>query len=141
MVGSNETTQQSRTLTSASDMYYDITQTLSLTTSGDGSQDGIVVITNTGNDDAILSLTNLKVTYSGAGRSIFTVDENSAAATRTLAASRAALADDSIEEQPQEPEQPAEPEGQNPLQNLVNDIKNTVNYIGEKLQSWFGSWF
>ena len=69
MVGSNETTQQSRTLTSASDMYYDITQTLSLTTSGDGSQDGIVVITNTGNDDAILSLTNLKVTYSGAGRS------------------------------------------------------------------------
>ena len=141
MVGSNETTQQSRTLTSASDMYYDITQTLSLTTSGDGSQDGIVVITNTGNDDAILSLTNLKVTYSGAGRSIFTVDENSAAAIRTLAASRAALADDSIEEQPQEPEQPAEPEGQNPLQNLVNDIKNTVNYIGEKLQSWFGSWF
>ena len=71
MVGSNETTQQSRTLTSASDMYYDITQTLSLTTSGDGSQDGIVVITNTGNDDATLSLTNLKVTYSGAGRSIF----------------------------------------------------------------------
>lgn len=141
MVGSNETTQQSRTLTSASDMYYDITQTLSLTTSGDGSQDGIVVITNTGNDDAILSLTNLKVTYSGAGRSTFTVDENSAAAIRTLAASRAALADDSIEEQPQEPEQPAEPEGQNPLQNLVNDIKNTVNYIGEKLQSWFGSWF
>ena len=135
MVGSNETTQQSRTLTSASDMYYDITQTLSLTTSGDGSQDGIVVITNTGNDDAILSLTNLKVTYSGAGRSTFTVDENSAAAIRTLAASRAALADDSIEEQP------AEPEGQNPLQNLVNDIKNTVNYIGEKLQSWFGSWF
>ena len=141
MVGSNEITQQSRTLTSASDMYYDITQTLSLMTSGDGSQDGIVVITNTGNNEAILSLTNLKVTYSGAGRSTFTVDENSAAAIRTLAASRAALADDSIEEQPQEPEQPAEPEGQNPLQNLVNDIKNTVNYIGEKLQSWFGSWF
>ena len=141
MVGSNETTQQSRTLTSASDMYYDITQTLSLTTSGDGSQDGIVVITNTGDDDAILSLTNLKVTYSGAGRSTFTVDENSAAAIRTLAASRAALADDSIEEQPQEPEQPAEPEWQNPWQNLVNDIKNTVNYIGEKIQGWFGSWF
>ena len=74
MVGSNETTQQSRTLTSASDMYYDITQTLSLTTSGDGSQDSIVVITNTGDDDAILSLTNLKVTYSGEGRSTFTVD-------------------------------------------------------------------
>lgn len=141
MVGSNETTQQSRTLTSASDMYYDITQTLSLTTSGDGSQDGIVVITNTGDDDAILSLTNLKVTYSRAGRSTFTVDENSAAAIRTLAASRAALADDSIEEQPQEPEQPAEPEWQNPWQNLVNDIKNTVNYIGEKIQGWFGSWF
>ena len=141
MVGSNETTQQSRTLTSASDMYYDITQTLSLTTSGDGSQDSIVVITNTGDDDAILSLTNLKVTYSGEGRSTFTVDENSAAAIRTLAASRAALADDSIEEQPQEPEQPAEPEWQNPWQNLVNDIKNTVNYIGEKIQGWFGSWF
>lgn len=144
MVGSNETTQQSRTLTSASDMYYDITQTLSLTTSGDGSQDGIVVITNTGNDDAILSLTNLKVTYSGEGRSTFTVDESSAAVIRTLAASRAALTDDSTvdePEQPQEPEQPAEPEWQNPWQNLVNGIKNTVNYIGEKIQSWLGSWF
>ena len=143
MVGSNETTQQSRTLTSASDMYYDITQTLSLTTSGDGSQEGIVVITNTGDDDAILSLTNLKVTYSGAGSSTFTVDENSAAAIRALAASRTVLTDDSIEEEPQpeQPEQPAEPEWQDPWKNLVNDIKNTVNYIGEKLQSWFGSWF
>ena len=144
MVGSNETTQQSRTLTSASDMYYDITQTLSLTTSGNGSQEGIVVITNTGDDDAILSLTNLKVTYSGAGRSTFTVDESSAAVIRTLAASRAALTDDSTvdePEQPQEPEQPAEPEWQNPWQNLVNGIKNTVNYIGEKIQSWLGSWF
>ena len=143
MVGSNETTQQSRTLTSASDMYYDITQTLSLTTSGDGSQEGIVVITNTGDDDAILSLTNLKVTYSGAGRSTFTVDENSAAAIRALAASRTVLTDDSIEEEPQpeQPEQPAEPEWKDPWKNLVNDIKNTVNYIGEKLQSWFGSWF
>ena len=144
MVGSNETTQQSRTLTSASDMYYDITQTLSLTTSGDGSQEGIVVITNTGDDDAILSLTNLKVTYSGEGRSTFTVDESSAAVIRTLAASRAALTDDSTvdePEQPQEPEQPAEPEWQNPWQNLVNGIKNTVNYIGEKIQSWLGSWF
>ena len=111
---------------------------LSLTTSGDGSQEGIVVITNTGNDDAILSLTNLKVTYSGAGRSTFTVDESSAAVIRTLAASRAALTDDSTvdePEQPQEPEQPAEPEWQNPWQNLVNGIKNTVNYIGEKIQS------
>lgn len=144
MVGSNETTQQSRTLTSASDMYYDITQTLSLTTSGDGSQEGIVVITNTGDDDAILSLTNLKVTYSGEGRSTFTVDESSAAVIRTLAASRAALTDDSTvdePEQPQEPEQPAEPEWQNPWQNLVDGIKNTVNYIGEKIQSWLGSWF
>ncbi|HIZ13174.1 MAG TPA: VWA domain-containing protein [Candidatus Mediterraneibacter stercorigallinarum] len=144
MVGSNETTQQSRTLTSASDMYYDITQTLSLTTSGDGSQEGIVVITNTGDNGAILSLTNLKVTYFGEGRSTFTVDESSAAVIRTLAASRAALTDDSTvdePEQPQEPEQPAEPEWQNPWQNLVNGIKNTVNYIGEKIQSWLGSWF
>ena len=144
MVGSNETTQQSRTLTSASDMYYDITQTLSLTTSGDGSQEGIVVITNTGDNGAILSLTNLKVTYSEEGRSTFTVDESSAAVIRTLAASRAALTDDSTvdePEQPQEPEQPAEPEWQNPWQNLVNGIKNTVNYIGEKIQSWLGSWF
>lgn len=144
MVGSNETTQQSRTLTSASDMYYDITQTLSLTTSGDGSQEGIVVITNTGDNGAILSLTNLKVTYSGEGRSTFTVDESSAAVIWTLAASRAALTDDSTvdePEQPQEPEQPAEPEWQNPWQNLVNGIKNTVNYIGEKIQSWLGSWF
>lgn len=142
MVGSNETTQQSRTLTSASDMYYDITQTLSLTTSGDGSQDGIVVITNTGDDDAILSLTNLKVTYSGVGRSTFTVDENSAAAIRTLAASRTAFADDSTTESPEEGiQQPEEPTWQKPIQNLITGIKNTVNYIEQKLQNWFGGWF
>ena len=45
------------------------------------------------------------------------------------------------EPEEKKPEQPAEPEWQDPWKNLVNDIKNTVNYIGEKLQSWFGSWF
>lgn len=143
-VGSNQTTQRSMTLTTATDMYYDITNTLAMTTNGDGSQDGIVVITNTGSDDAILSLTNIKVTYSGQGISTFTIDDESAAQIRTLAAARMSVSDDSIVQQPEEPdepEQPTAPSWQEQWDNVVTGIKNTVNYIGQKIQNWFSSWF
>ena len=124
-------------------MYYDITDTLRLTTNNDGSQEGIVVITNTGDEDTILSLTNIKVTYSGSGRSTFTVDDESVSQITTLAAARAAVLSDSTEsgDDVQQPQQPEKPSWQQQLDKVVTDIKDTVNYIGQKIQSWFGSWF
>lgn len=147
-VGSNQTMQESMSLTSASDMYYDITNTIYMTSNGDGSQDGIVVITNTGSDSAILSLTNIKITYSGVGRSTFTLDDESVSQIRALAAARTAVSDnDSAGQQPQEPSQPQEPQQpskpnwQDQWNNVVNDIKNTVNYIGQQISGWFSRWF
>lgn len=142
-VGSNQQIQRTLTLTTSSDMYYDITDTLRLTTNNDGSQEGIVVITNTGDEDTILSLTNIKVTYSGSGRSTFTVDDESASQITTLAAARAAVLSDSTEsgDDVQQPQQPEKPSWQQQLDKVVTDIKDTVNYIGQKIQSWFGSWF
>ena len=142
-VGSNQQIQRTLTLTTASDMYYDITDTLRLTTNNDGSQEGVVVITNTGDEDTILSLTNIKVTYSGSGRSTFTVDDESVSQITALAAARAAVLNDSTEsgDDVQQPQQPEKPAWQQQLDKVVTGIKDTVNYIGQKIQSWFGSWF
>lgn len=142
-VGSNQQIQRTLTLTTSSDMYYDITDTLRLTTNNDGSQEGIVVITNTGDEDTILSLTNIKVTYSGSGRSTFTVDDESVSQITTLAAARAAVLSDSTEsgDDVQQPQQPEKPSWQQQLDKVVTDIKDTVNYIGQKIQSWFSGWF
>lgn len=142
-VGSNQQIQRTLTLTTVSDMYYDITDTLRLTTNNDGSQEGVVVITNTGDADTILSLTNMKVTYSGSGRSTFTVDDESVSQITALAAARAAVLNDSTEsgDDVQQPQQPEKPAWQQKLDKVVTGIKDTVNYIGQKIQSWFGSWF
>lgn len=142
-VGSNQQIQRTLTLTTASDMYYDITDTLRMTTNNDGSQEGVVVITNTGDKDTILSLTNMKVTYSGSGRSTFTVDDESVSQITALAAARAAVLNDSTEsgDDVQQPQQPEKPAWQQKLDKVVTGIKDTVNYIGQKIQSWFGSWF
>lgn len=149
-VGSNQTVQESMTLTTASDMYYDITRTINMTTNGDGSQDGIVVITNTGSDGVIISLTNIKVTYSDSenGGSTFTVDDESVSQIRALAAARTAVSDnDSAGQppqepsQPQEPQQPSKPNWQEQWDNVVTGIKDTVNYIGQQISGWFSRWF
>ena len=143
-VGSNQQIQRTLTLTTVSDMYYDITDTLRLTTNNDGSQEGVVVITNTGDEDMILSLTNMKVTYSGSGRSTFTVDDESVSQITALAAARAAVLNDSIDNggnDVQQPQQPSKPNWQDQWNNVVTGIKETVSYIGQKIQSWFGSWF
>ena len=143
-VGSNQQIQRTLTLTTVSDMYYDITDTLRMTTNNDGSQEGVVVITNTGDEDTILSLTNIKVTYSGSGRSTFTVDDESVSQITALAAARAAVLNDSIDNggnDVQQPQQPSKPNWQDQWNNVVTGIKETVSYIGQKIQSWFGSWF
>lgn len=49
-------------INTATDMYYDITKTINFTSTRD-SKEGIVVVTNSGTSDSIISITNLKITY------------------------------------------------------------------------------
>lgn len=146
-VGSNEAPEKKISLNTATDMYYDITDSLRINAGGGSSdvQNAIVVITNTSNDDVILSLTNLKVTYAEAGGSSrMTLDDASVLQIRSLAASRISSADTEETVQPSEPEEPANPEQptwQDQWNNVVTGIKETVSYIGQKIQSWFSGWF
>ncbi len=56
-------------LTSATDMYYNITSNINWTTNDDNSVYGTVVITNNSGKDTIASITNLKLTYDVSGQS------------------------------------------------------------------------
>lgn len=146
-VGSDGAHEEKISLNTATDMYYDITDSLTINAGGGSSdvQNAIVVITNTSNDDVILSLTNLKVTYAEAGGSSrMTLDDASVLQIRSLAASRISSADTEETVQPSEPEEPANPEQptwQDQWNNVVTGIKETVSYIGQKIQSWFSGWF
>ena len=58
----------------------------------------------------------------------------------------AGMIDESMDtEQMAAPPKPDEfrskPAWQQKLDKVVTGIKDTVNYIGQKIQSWFGSWF
>ncbi len=62
--GSSAITNDPISLSTATDMYYDVTNNIKFTTKDDGSKEGIVVITNNSAQDNIVSLTDLKITYS-----------------------------------------------------------------------------
>ncbi|MFR2315475.1 vWA domain-containing protein [Terrisporobacter sp.] len=62
--GSSAGTNDPISLSTATDMYYDVTNNIKFTTKDDGSKEGIVIITNNSEKDNIVSLTDLKITYS-----------------------------------------------------------------------------
>ena len=62
--GSSAGTNDPISLSTATDMYYDVTNNIKFTTKDNGSKEGIVVITNNSAQDNIVSLTDLKITYS-----------------------------------------------------------------------------
>lgn len=73
-----------------------------------------------------------------------TLDDASVLQIRSLAASRISSADTEETVQPSEPEEPVNPEQptwQDQWNNVVTGIKETVSYIGQKIQSWFSGWF
>lgn len=135
-VGSNNEIQKVINLSSATDMYYDITEPIQMTTNGDGSRDGIVVITNTGEEDAILSLTNIKVTYSEAGDSTFTVDDDSVSQIRAIAAARAEAMDEDSSQQPQEPTTPSKPNWQEKVEDIIDAAESFLDDLADQWQSF-----
>ena len=135
-VGSNNEIQKVINLSSATDMYYDITGSIQMTTNDDGSRDGIVVITNTGEEDAILSLTNIKVTYSEAGDSTFTVDDDSVSQIRAIAAARAEAMDEDSSQQPQEPTTPSKPNWQEKVEDIIDAAESFLDDLADQWQSF-----
>lgn len=135
-VGSNSEIQKVINLSSATDMYYDITGSIRMTTNDDGSRDGIVVITNTGGEDAILSLTNIKVTYSEAGDSTFTVDDDSVSQIRAIAAARAEAMDEDSSQQPQEPTTPSKPNWQEKVEDIIDAAESFLDDLADQWQSF-----
>lgn len=135
-VGSNNEIQKVINLSSATDMYYDITGSIRMTTNDDGSRDGIVVITNTGEEDAILSLTNIKVTYSEAGDSTFTVDDDSVSQIRAIAAARAEAMDEDSSQQPQEPTTPSKPNWQEKVEDIIDAAESFLDDLADQWQSF-----
>lgn len=55
-------------LTSATDMYYNVTSNINWITNDDNSVYGTVIITNNSKEDTIASITNLKLTYENTGQ-------------------------------------------------------------------------
>ena len=125
-VGSNNEIQKVINLSSATDMYYDITGSIQMTTNDDGSRE----------DDAILSLTNIKVTYSEAGDSTFTVDDDSVSQIRAIAAARAKAMDEDSSQQPQEPTTPSKPNWQEKLEDIIDAAESFLDDLADQWQSF-----
>ena len=143
------------TIETTTDMYYDLT----------GYKGDIIVISNTGknNTDGIISLTNIKSTYTsnpnattfGLSRMASGEDEEVVnnetsiymtpkAATLTLKSLNAPVEDETpdvdVPEAPVEPEEP-DTEGEDSVADTVVEIVNTIVNAVKKVFDWFKKWF
>lgn len=129
--GSDTSSERTFTLNTATDMYYDITDTLNFTVKDEsGVKSAQLVVTNTGEEDTIVSLTHLKITYADAGRETSLItDETVVANTLKVASARAAgTSDHGSASNPPEAEPEEKPTGQ---------IFEKLNKVIRKI---FGRW-
>lgn len=123
----------------ATDMYYDVTNTIKFITNDDGSKEGIVVISNTGELDNIISLTNIKITYNEpkAVKAIYSVDDVTIEESLQIASFRMEAPVETPDDNP-----PVETPDDNPSQDdaqsdILESIINTINTIKQWLSKWF----
>ena len=139
-VGSDIDTGREITLNTATDMYYDISDSLNFVVNSEsGEKTANMVVTNTSDSaDVILSLTNLKVTYDNSGMS-YSLFVDEAVVENTFAVVNARLAVVEEPEEPENPETPEEPEtpekpDKNPGKDFMEDLYSFIKDI-------FGKWF
>lgn len=135
-VGSNSSTTETYTIGTATDMYYDITRTFSSTTNSDGSEEGIIVITNTGEDDVILSLTNMKITYSDQRSSKYMIDDQSVEKIKKIAIERAETMGEDSSQLPQEPTTPSKPNWQEKVEDIIDAAESFLDDLADQWQSF-----
>lgn len=139
-IGSNSDSSKDFILNSATDMYYDVTNAIVFNNDGEA----YVVITNVGDSDAIVSLTNIKFTYDESPTvqpSIVSNEEVGQYAVKmTLSRNNVEDTDsstgsndteDNIQDKPTE--KPSDDKN-NTLDKVVNTIKNTIKNLFSK---WF----
>ena len=139
-IGSNVNSTKDFTLNSATDMYYDVTNAIVF----DDNGEAYVVITNTGDSDAIVSLTNIKFTYDEEPLiqpSILsnievveytvkmTLDRNSIEGSDSSKDDNET--EDSTDEQPNE----------NPSNDKNNTLDKVANTIKNTIKNLFSKWF
>lgn len=136
-VGSNDVATRTYTIGTATDMYYDITKTfVPYRTNSDGSEEGIIVITNTGEDDVILSLTNMKITYSDQRSSKYMIDDLSVEKIQKIAMARAEAMDEDSSQQPQEPTTPSKPNWQEKVEDIIDAAESFLDDLADQWQSF-----
>lgn len=139
-IGSNVNSTKDFTLNSATDMYYDVTNAIVF----DDNGEAYVVITNTGDSDAIVSLTNIKFTYDeepliqpsilsnievGEYTVKMTLDRNSIEGSDSSKDDNET--EDSTDEQPNE----------NPSNDKNNTLDKVANTIKNTIKNLFSKWF
>ena len=155
IVGSGSEDEDKKiSLTSATDMYYDITSSINWTTNNDGSVYGTVIITNNSttnneNETIIASITNLKLTYANPDKDYDvyvnqnTVDEANKIAVRRMSN----ILDNSEENKESDEKGDNSQEGNNGSSNEGSDSSeeenntNTNNPIKDFFNKLFGKWF
>ena len=155
IVGSGSEDEDKKiSLTSATDMYYDITSSINWTTNNDGSVYGTVIITNNSttnneNETIIASITNLKLTYANPNKDYDvyvnqnTVDEANKIAVRRMSN----ILDNSEENKESDEKGDNSQEGNNGSSNEGSDSSeeenntNTNNPIKDFFNKIFGKWF
>lgn len=133
-VGSDTDSEREYSLNTATDMYYNITDTLNFVVNDElENKTAQLVVTNTSDSDTILSLTNLKITYKEAGASTAIItDEEVVANTLRVTSKRM----QPKEETPIPPVEPEKPE--NPANPSIKDVVDKiVESIEEKIKDFF----
>ena len=139
--GSNSGIDEPIALTTATDMYYDVTNTIKFTTNNDGSKEGIVIITNTGELDNIVSLTNIKITYDEpqVAAVTFSIDNDTVEQSISVASLRMAPpVEDIPSENPPTGDNPSTDDDQSSSDNTESNI---IDNILNSIKNWISKWF
>ena len=135
--GSSANINDPISLNTATDMYYDVTNNIKFTTNDDGSKEGIVVITNKSEEDNIVSLTDLKITYNEPQvKTSYSVDNNTVEQALKVAKLRTEKTEDtsnnniSSNDENDDNQPSSDNTNPSPSHNIFQTIKN-----------WFSKWF
>lgn len=128
-------------LTSATDMYYNVSSAINWTVNDDNSVYGTVIITNNGKNDTIASITNLKLTYNNSDSDYYVyVNQSIADEASKVATKRMSVlldnTDNSTEKDTNSNEQDKESNKDNSKEETTKN-----NPIKDFFNNFFNKWF
>lgn len=134
--GSNTNIEKEIPLNTATDMNYEVKNTVQFINNSDGSKQGIVVITNTG--DNIVSLTNIKITYKDSAKTTsFNIDNNTVEQSLKVAKLRMTQPEDNSSEDTSTDDN----QNDDNQSSSDNTESNILNNIANSIRNWLSKWF